>query len=195
MVLQPDATEGTESSKYRAMIEGVGELLSPRPDLLKPERLEHAQLIHLLGDPLLRLKRPDRVAVNSVDVSLAGGELTVTGFAPMDGELSIELVYRRDRFRQRPVRRKVFLPADEELASYQAEYVRAHDLLCDRQQQAVLAGLFSITLKIPVKAEGACAVRCLLNGETCFGLGSKSIEIRSSAAAGQAKQVPANELR
>ncbi len=195
MVLQPVADERPEPEEYRAMIEGMGKLLSPRPDLLKAERLEHAQMMQLLGDPLLRLKRPDRVAVSSVDVSPADGELTVTGLAPMDGELTVELVYRRDRFRERPLRRKAFLPADLELASYQAEYIRAHDLLCDRQQQQVVAGSFSIKLKVPENAEGACAVRCLLDGEHCFALGSKSIEIGSTAAGRQAKQVLAEELR
>ena len=74
--------------KYREMIEGMGQVFSPAPRLLDLERLEHAQLIQLIGDPLLRLRRPDRLELQAKHVPVLGNQIQVSGVSQEAGGFS-----------------------------------------------------------------------------------------------------------
>ncbi len=54
-----------DPSELRQMIEAMGQGFSPKPELLEAERKEHVDLIHLLGDPLLRIKRGKTIGPSS----------------------------------------------------------------------------------------------------------------------------------
>jgi hypothetical protein len=55
---QQRALSPTANDPTRATLDGMAQLLSPPPVDLVNERREHALMYHLVGDPLLRLKRP-----------------------------------------------------------------------------------------------------------------------------------------
>ncbi len=176
------------ASPYREMIQAMGKLLSPQPNLLRQECLEHVQLIHLFGDPLLRVKRPKKIELLADDVADSGGPLRVRGVSPAAGELTVELVYRRDRFRQRPPYRREYDSSDEAFRDYQAVYEASQQRTCDSQTVLVPEGPFDIELKIPESAVGSCTVRCMLNSSETFGLGARPIEIRKSVPEREAKK-------
>ena len=69
----PDA----ETDPYRQMIETMGQTLSPLPKMLAQEKTEHLHLINLLGDPLLRLQRPERVVIDSIAIQNDGVSLSL----------------------------------------------------------------------------------------------------------------------
>ena len=51
-------TEADAQNDYRQSLDALGQTLSPLPTLLTAECREHIHLMQLIGDPLLRLKRP-----------------------------------------------------------------------------------------------------------------------------------------
>lgn len=172
--------------KYRQMIESMGQSLSPLPKQLNAEKREHLHLVNLLGDPLLRLRRPLNVDLQCVGEAAAGQKLKIKGASSVAGQVTIELVYRRDRFRVRSKRRRTFEPDDQKLAEYQKTYLQAHDQVCVSKQLTVAAGSFEATIEIPMDVKGECEVRAMVIGDesqnTKFALGSRSVKIAKSSA-------------
>lgn len=167
--------------KYRQMIEALGRSLSPLPQQLDDEKREHLHLVNLLGDPLLRLRRPKPVELRCQGQAIAGRTLKVEGSSPIAGALEIELVYRRDRFRTRPKRRRSFDPDDQKLTDYQRTYLQAHDQVCVTKQLTIAGGSFETSIEIPVGVKGACVVRAMVtdgaSAQPAFALGSRPVKI------------------
>jgi hypothetical protein len=57
-VLAPSSKEQPNKDQLRATLDGMAEVLSPPPVDLAAERREHVLMYQLIGDPLLRLRRP-----------------------------------------------------------------------------------------------------------------------------------------
>lgn len=173
-----EQNEVNQIDHYRDMVRGVGKLLSPHRELLRAECQEHVTLIHLFGDPLLRLKRAASLELTIENEVVAGTELIVSGVAPHAGELCLELVYRRDRFLQRPPRRREFVSSDEAFLVYQQTYDQSQNLTCTGIHQTVPAGPFKIALTVPSEATGECVVRGMISSANEFALGSVPIRIK-----------------
>ena len=137
--------------------------------------------MNLLGDPLLRLRRPAKIDLQCEGETAAGQTLQVRGNSNTAGQLTIELVYRRDRFRTRPKRRRDFDASDEKLSDYQKTYLQAHDQVCVSKQITVAAGSFETSIDIPDDAKGECEIRAMVIGDPeqsqRFSLGSHSIKV------------------
>lgn len=172
MVAAPDSDD-----EFRQMIDAMGNMFSPEPELLADELREHVQLMHVLGDPLLRLKRPDAIEFAAPERVVAGESISVQGQAPYAGALTVEVCYARDRFRIRPTRRKEYDPDPVALAEYDREYRNAHDLTCVRQSIDVQEGEFELNVPVPVDASGECHVRLMLQREDRFAMGSHAVTI------------------
>jgi hypothetical protein len=56
--------------QMRVMLDGIAQLVSPPPVDLAAERREHVLMYHLVGDPLLRLRRP------AIEVAVKAGATT-----------------------------------------------------------------------------------------------------------------------
>lgn len=189
MLAKRRMVEGSDNNReYRQMIEGMGRTFSPTPKLLKLERLEHAQLIHLIGDPLLRLKRPVKIEIATSSISAPGTKLNVRGTVPADGNLVIELAYQRDRLRERPPRRKDYDSSDESFSVYQKTYEKALDLVCSSKMIAVTKGEFETEIAIPADAVGRCVVRAMLESDELFAIGSTPVEVNRDPKSRSAKQ-------
>jgi hypothetical protein len=177
--------------KYRRMIESMGRSLSPLPKALEAEKREHLHLVNLLGDPLLRLKRPGKIDLQCDAVATAGQTLIVSGNTAVGGQLTVELVYRRDRFRFRPKRRRNYEADEVKLADYQKTYRQAHDQVCVSKRLRINNGPFTTSIQIPADVRGQCEVRAMIvAGErrargaksevatgADFALGSRSVKV------------------
>jgi hypothetical protein len=168
------------------MIETMGQTLSPLPKMLNQEKTEHLHLINLLGDPLLRLQRPERVVIDSIafqdDGVFEERAISVSATSPFAGDLVAELVYRRDRFRTRPKRRRKYDPDEAALCAYQQQYEQAHDLVCSDQSARITEGAFRVTLNVPADVRGDCRVRLMLSGNDAddlvrFAIGSIDVDV------------------
>ena len=190
MLAKRRMVNGSDNNReYRQMIEGMGKTFSPTPKMLRLERLEHVQLIHLIGDPLLRLKRPANIEINTPSPqSVAGTNLTVSGTVPTDGNLIVELSYQRDRLRERPPRRKSYDSSNESFGVYQETYEKAHNLVCCSKMIAVRGGKFETEIAIPPDAVGRCVVRAMLQSNEMFAIGSAPLDVSKGARMRNAKQ-------
>ena len=181
-----DTTDANAADPYRQMIETMGQTLSPLPKMLTQEKTEHLHLMNLLGDPLLRLQRPERVVIDSLAIQDDGVSeeraISVAGTSPFAGDLVAELVYRRDRFRTRPKRRRKFDPDEAALSAYQQQYDQAHALVCSDRSAPIAAGDFKMTLNVPAAVRGDCRVRLMLSGKDTddlarFAIGSIDVDV------------------
>ena len=171
--------EGAEAGgdRYRRLIEEMGKSLSPFPQLLPLERLEHAKLIHLLGDPLLKLARPEPLEIDVKDEVVGGTNLSVKGVAPSDGELRIELVYERDRFLKRPKRRRDYESSDLSFRQYDQIYHEAQQRTVAKINLPVKRGSFEQAIEVPESARGRCQVRAVVVSPDVFAMGSSAVRV------------------
>ena len=171
----------SDKSKYHQLVESMGTSFSPEPGLLDAERREHVHLMHLLGDPLLKLHRPEKLQLEAPKQVDAGKSITVEGVADRAGTLNVDIAYNRDRFRYRTPRRRKYDPSDENLQQLQKVYEQTQDLVCVRQTVEVSKGRFKIDLTVPADCSGDCHIRAQLSAQGYFALGANKLFIRSSS--------------
>ncbi|MBI1902203.1 MAG: hypothetical protein HYS13_13970 [Planctomycetia bacterium] len=145
-------------------------------DDLPAERLEHVHLIHLIGDPLLRLGLPSPIEVSAPSSAEAGSEIEVLGKCSLAGECLVELAVRRDRLRFNHLRRE-FSAEDDALVTYGDVYRRANDPVVTSVRAASAGGRISAKLKIPPDLSGACHVRLLLESKEGPAAGAAAISV------------------
>ena len=170
-----------DGDQYRRLIEEMGKALSPYPQLLPSERLEHAKLIHLMGDPLLKLDRPKRLQIEVQEKIVAGSKLSIKGVAPSDGELQIELVYERDRFLKRPKRRRDYEASHAAFRQYDEVYRQAQQRTVAKINVPVQRGAFQQVIDVPESASGRCQVRAVVVASDVFAMGSSAVRVTRPA--------------
>ena len=195
MVAKRRMVKGSDNNQeYRDLIEGLGKTFNPSPGLLEQERLEHVQLIHLVGDPLLRLKRPETIQLNSPEQATQGERFEIDGVVDSPGNLTIELAYERDRLRYRPPRRKDYDSGEVSFAKYQETYEEAQKLVWTTHTVKLeKAGAFKTEIVVPPNVSGRCVVRAVLNSDSKFAIGSSLIKVKKDSslrnARSESKQV------
>lgn len=120
------------------------------PDLAA-ERQEHVWMYQLLGDPLLRLRRPGPLQLRSLGEVAAGEELTIAGESGVTGRCTVELLPAAAR--------------TDEVGAL-ATAVRP-----------VAAGPFRVTLPVPADAEGRCTVRVFISSGEHAALGAANVVV------------------
>ncbi|MGI9519491.1 MAG: C25 family cysteine peptidase [Pirellulaceae bacterium] len=177
----PDgAGEGLDDAthnEYRSKLKLLGETFSPSGEQLQTEAIEHVHLFHLLGDPLLRVARPASIQL-AAEPTDEGDRVVVTGSSPHAGQLLLELVYCRDRFHERPPRRREFTNDPDVLTEYAEIYQKANCRTVSEQSVEVAAGPFRVELEVPEWARGRCVVRGFLqDDEQRYALGASDIKL------------------
>jgi len=167
-----------EGDQQRAMLDSIAAAISPAPSQLAAERLEHVLLFNLIGDPLLRLRYPQEVKLEVAAHAAAGRPLRVSGFSPVDGRATIELVVPRGRLSFTPPPRREYPQTSGELSEFQEIYRRANNARLASVEVPVHAGRFEAQLHVPPEASGECHVVVYVEGEEDFALGAAEVEIR-----------------
>lgn len=167
---------GTSYPKYREMIEGLARTFNPQAGF-KNEKRDHAHLLQLLGDPLLKLTRPKSISLGDRFTVQADSTFKLSGKVPVDGKLTLELSYRRNRLKQRFQTRKEFDASDESLRQYQQTYDQARDLVLSEVTLDVTKGYFEAEIEVPEKARGECVILASLDSASGPALGSVPVAI------------------
>ena len=179
----------------RAMLDAIAKVVSPAPDQLDAERMEHLLLFNLIGDPLLRMKHPQALEVSVPKSAYAGERITIVGTVPFGGRCTLELACRRDRTRQVLSQRSSFVPTNAALAAYSEMYAQANDRRWTSEVFACQAGQFQRELVVPADATGPSHVRVFVEDGGRFALGSADVYLRRSKPASDepASEEPASE--
>lgn len=160
----------------RDLLDTLAQAVYAEEKHLQEERLEHVLLFNLLGDPLMRLRHPQALALQLAEQTEAGRALIVSGETTVGGMLTVELVCRRDRTRSTLPRRKA--PQDEtDFAQYNDIYALANDRCWVTTTVRCEPGPFRIELSVPPDAHGPCHVSACLDGASGFALGSVPISV------------------
>lgn len=160
------------------MIDAIAGALTPDGYDLEAERREHVWQMNLLGDPLLRLNHPGVVELRLPDHGIPGQALAVRGLSGFDGQLTLELAYRRDQ-----VRRELNTFADFRTGQgrehMQQRYTSANQRVIAQQDVLVRGGAFETELVIPSDLpRGRYAVRAFLEGEGGWEVGYHELNVR-----------------
>jgi hypothetical protein len=128
---------------------------------LVTERREHVAMYHLLGDPLLRWRRPRPMKLSVVPESVAkGGPIVVEGVAEFAGNCLIEVARAYDVDTSNT--------GDSTKGLFRSESLR------------VAAGEFRATLPVPKGIQGPLTVRAYLSGEAESAVGGQNVEFRAT---------------
>ena len=179
--------EGSETGPLdnRRWLDSLAGALSPSPGSLPEERMEHVLMFNLLGDPLLRLRRPRAVRLHAGEEVEAGQRLQVTGETEIAGQLTLELACRRDRTTIRAPRRQSFPRSPAELAAYSQVYARANDGRWAATAMLCGPGVFRAELRVPEQAEGPCFLRAFVDGGEECALGAAAVLVRRAGGSPQ----------
>ncbi|MCE9527875.1 MAG: hypothetical protein K8R36_17675, partial [Planctomycetales bacterium] len=104
----------------RILLDAMASILSPARAMLAQERQEHLLLFNLMGDPNLKLAYPREVKLELQGEPTPGGKLELTAESPIAGNVTIELLSRRDFPKVNPPPRDHFDPSNAGLATWQA---------------------------------------------------------------------------
>ncbi len=171
----------TGGASNRWLIDALAGAVSPPGSDLAAERREHLHLFNLLGDPLLRLRYPQQLTLETPSEAIGGGRIVVSGYSPVGGAGVIEIVADRRAAPPPAAARQRFDGSADALATYQQSYLAANDsrlCVCD----AVLHdGRLTATLDIPPSAAGRYCIRAFIAGEKDCALGTANLEIRPAA--------------
>lgn len=162
----------------RQLLDALGKLLSPKPNLLEEERREHLALFNLLGDPLLRIAYPDQVKVSLAEEAKPGESVPLNIESTLAGKCTVQLVCRRDYLTFDMPSRGDFTLAAKELRDQQATYLKANDHRFSEHVVELKPGTFEAELPIPSQARGPCHVRVFVQGPSRHALGAADIYIK-----------------
>ena len=177
-----EQTVGPTTGSNRRLLDSIAAVVSPTPELLLAERREHLLLFNLLGDPLLRIPHAEPLVVESATEVQAGETLTIRGQSPLAGQVTVELVCRRDRSRVKQAPRRRFDASHEALTEYAATYAAANDHCWVREQFRCETGSFEHRLQVPVTTEGPCHVRLFVEQGPRHALGATDVHVHARPA-------------
>ena len=164
-------------SGQRQALDAVAALVSPQSALLAQERQEHALLMNLIGDPLLRVPRPQAARVEAASRVAAGQSLEIRGRSSVDGPCTIELVVRRDRLTFTPPERKNYHENDRSRGEFRDTYRRANDPCWAVTTTICRHGEFTTRLGVPPGAAGPCHVRVFIQGDSRSAIGATDVYV------------------
>ncbi|HEY4307895.1 MAG TPA: C25 family cysteine peptidase [Pirellulales bacterium] len=163
-------------------IDALAKMLNPASVDLALERAEHLELFNLIGDPLLKLPRAATAEITAPKNIRSGEPLEISGSTPIDGDVEVELVVRRDRLTFRPTPRTKYESSAAAREEYQRTYARANDTRLVSQVTKSADGKFRATLAVPATASGECHVRVFVQGVQDIAVGATDITIEPSVA-------------
>ena len=180
-----ELAEPTPSGFDRRLLDTLAMAISPNSDDLDGERREHIQLFNLLGDPLLRVKHPQKLEVTTAAIAEAGESLTISCRSEVVGNCYVELVCQRGRFTYQPTRRTKFDSTDEGMKALTDEYLRANNDCFAQRKFRAESELFETQLTVPEHAVGRCHVRVFVAGDRGYAMGAANLRVakRQSPAA------------
>ncbi len=145
---EPSPGNEDATSRLRTTIELIAGAITPDPQDRIQERREHAQMYNLLGDPLLKLDRPQVLHVDAKWSEEMPRQVVVQGRSPMDGPCTVRLVNPRGAGALRGARNE-FAISQESANDYAGQYSQANNRTVVKTECDCQAGTFEATLDVP----------------------------------------------
>ena len=166
------ATASSDSpalAKRRQLVDLLASILSPDSELLPGERLEHARIYNLLGDPLLRIRHPEPLQLEVPRVVEQGAAFQIRGTSPCSGKLHVTLCHLPGA-----------VPIDAEL-SQSERYEQANCLdITSHEIPAHNGGEFELRVDVPPELVGRVRVIARVENKDGWATAASSLLIRPS---------------
>ncbi|MEM8865396.1 MAG: C25 family cysteine peptidase [Planctomycetota bacterium] len=143
------ASEATDAYKLRQTIEAIAVGFTADALDRKQELVEHVQMYNLLGDPLLRLRRPAPLLLSILPSDSASGHVRIVGASPIAGECCLQIKRRHREAAMIRGNRNEFQLDAETQASYEAAYQEANPPAVVEETFDIDAGSFTVELPYP----------------------------------------------
>lgn len=172
-----------KNSSFRKMLDRSAAIFDPTAARLDDQIKEHILEFNLLGDPLLRIKLPQRIEFNSPDISYSSKEIEVSGCIPNlnDKESLIQAELLLANFRssvKKPLRNKPFAESSEAKTEFSNTYSKANNFVVDAVRTTTKNGSFQIRIIVPEDYSGESIIRiAAYDGENYY-IGSRKVLVR-----------------
>ena len=190
-----DAAEDPRS-RLRRTADGLAKTFDPTAKQLGDQLEDHRHLFNLFGDPLLRIRFPERidfqlpeigyvdepVTVSSSAEAQAGGERGAwsAGEGPVSDEpahVTVELLNLPTRPKIKLENRTDYSDSDEARIEYQRTFEEINDRVLARAECETRDGNWSAELPLPVKQTGTYIVRVMITSPEKTQAGAKRFKI------------------
>ncbi|MCA9179296.1 MAG: hypothetical protein KDB14_32785 [Planctomycetales bacterium] len=166
-------------AKNRQLLDMLARAVSPKPELVAAERMEHISLFNLIGDPLLQVRQPNALRLAAPPEHRAGDKLTLSGECDSPGQLRVELVCARDQQRFKSPSRGPYVESKLAMREFDRTYVLANDCQWTFGEQQHKGGKFELNLDVPRECRGQCFLRVFVDGER-HAMGATPIFIKAA---------------
>jgi hypothetical protein len=178
-MLKPDR-EGDPIDGQMQMIESIAKTLSPKGYDLLAERREHVWQMHLIGDPLLSIRYPKVIKLESPTRTEPGQPIKVRGISSMRGKLTLEFGYRRAKIQRDLDQVPVALNTQAGRDAFQERYQKANERTLVRIDDVIEAGPFEKEIELPQElSNGRYRIRAYIAGESDWQAGYRELTVRS----------------
>lgn len=182
--IAPDESNAQLAS-LRPMLEQFAQALSPEGHHLDDERIDHLALIHLLGDPTLRLSHPNSLRMDCPTQLSDESLLTVQLQLPSASKVTIELVLRRDKLPGNLPQPMQDRSTEEFFQDLGKRYEAAQQTCLLRQQGELAAGEHQLQIELPPLPRGKYILRARAEHAGGWSLASQPLTI---SPAGQVRE-------
>jgi hypothetical protein len=177
--IAPDDTNAPLAS-LRPMLEQFAQALSPEGHHLEDERMDHLALIHLLGDPTLRLSHPNPLPLDCPTQLSNDSPLPIRLQLPSASKVTIELALRRDKLPSNIPQPKQDSNLEEFFQGLGMRYQAAQQTCLHRQEGELAAGEHQLKIELPSVPRGKYILRARAEHAGGWSLASRPLTINSA---------------
>lgn len=178
-----EAERRRAAGSFRETLDRAAKVFDPTARRLDAQLEDHVALFNLLGDPLLRVKFPERCEVEAPEIAYSTKPLPVSGVVPNASArpttVRVELLLADFRSPvAKPRRSSTFVESEEARAEFDATYRAANDGVVASTQAATQNGRFQAVVDVPAQFSGECVVRVAATDGARYWIGSRRVLVR-----------------
>ena len=172
-----------KNASFRVSLDRWAAILDPTASKLEEQIKDHVLEFNLFGDPLLRVKLPQRVRVEAPDIAYSSDEITVSTTVPNlnDRESLAQVELLPADFRstvRKPKRARSFVESTETAKEYRETYRKANLFVVDAVRGKTLNGRLEMKILVPKDYSGESVVRVAAFDGLNYYIGAKRILVR-----------------
>ncbi len=172
-----------ENSSFRLILDRSARVFDPTASRLNDQIIDHLHEFNLFGDPLLRIRFPERVKIEAPEIAYSTKELVVSGTIPnqVDKESVVQVELLPADFRstvQKTKRERSFIESEENKQEYRETYKNANIFVEDAVRTSTRNGRFQATIVVPRDYSGESVVRIAAFNGTDYYIGSQRVLVR-----------------
>lgn len=178
-----DAERRRDAASFRETLDRAAKLFDPTASRLEEQLEDHVALFNLLGDPLLRVKFPERCSVEAPEIAYSTKTIPVAGVVPnaTGRRVSVRVELLLADFRspiEKPCRSKTFVESDATRAEFETTYRAANQFVVAASQTETQNQRFQSKIAVPADFSGECVVRVAATDGERYWIGSRRILVR-----------------